>query len=489
MNIADIVHYLNQSKGYQIDSQYYVNIQLWEDWWRGYHKPFHQYEQIRPDGARVKRDLYSLRMAKKVCQDWQSILLNDKTRITVQDPQSMEFLAGTPDQECNGGVLGISGFWQGASALVEKAFYSGTGAILLKASGMTVADDGRVTPDGDAKIWFDYLSADHIIPLTVKRGAITEAAFVSDVVEKGRPYIYLESHTLEADGTYCVTNEYFDVRDGSIAPAPLPAGISPVWHTGSPYPLFALIYPNTVNHFPHSNGLGVSVFADAIDVLKGVDLAYNNLNRDFYLGGKKVFYNKELVQSTQEGAVITPDDVAQQLFMCTGGDSAALDAAEMMHEFNPSLRVAENKEGIQAQLDYLSFKCGLGTKHYQFNAGSIVTATQYMGDKQELVQNASKHYIVIEAALKAISRAVLWAGKVICGQNVDPESPVTVTFDDGYFIDDEAERARDLQEVSAGILQKYEYRMKWKGESEEEAKRVLSQHMSDDGYMGFGGDL
>ena len=58
-------------------------------------------------------------------------------------------------------------------------------------------------------------------------------------------------------------------------------------------------------------------------------------------------------------------------------------------------------------LDYLSFKCGLGTKHYQFNAGSIVTATQYTGDKQELIQNAAKHYIPVEAALKAVVKDAL----------------------------------------------------------------------------------
>lgn len=135
------------------------------------------------------------------------------------------------------------------------------------------------------------------------------------------------------------------------------------------------------------------------------------------------------------------------------------DVKSLVYEFNPSLRVSENKDGVQAMLDYLSFKCGLGTKHYQFNAGSIVTATQYMGDKQELVQNAAKHYITVEAAIKAVVRAALWIGKDVIGLPVDPETDVTVQFEDSYVIDKESERLRDQQEVRDGLLQKWEYRV------------------------------
>ena len=44
-------------------------------------------------------------------------------------------------------------------------------------------------------------------------------------------------------------------------------------------------------------GLGCSVYAHAIDSLKGVDLAFNNFCRDFKLGGKKVFYNRDLTKT------------------------------------------------------------------------------------------------------------------------------------------------------------------------------------------------
>ena len=74
----------------------------------------------------------------------------------------------------------------------------------------------------------------------------------------------------------------------------------------------------------------------------------------------------------------------------------------------------ENIAGIQAALDYLSLRVGFGTKHYQFNSSSIVTATQYNGDKQDLVQNAAKHSIAVGQHVQALVRALLWAGNTRC---------------------------------------------------------------------------
>ena len=39
-----------------------------------------------------------------------------------------------------------------------------------------------------------------------------------------------------------------------------------------------------------------------------------------------------------------------------------------------------------------------------------------------------------------------------------------------------------------GIMLKYEYRMKWYGETEEEAKAVLAAASSDENDLMFGGD-
>lgn len=468
------MEFIKNSLGFEVSSSYYSNISEWADWWRGFHKPFHRFFELEGE-KKVQRDMYTLKMAKKISEDWATILLNEKTTITVDDEQSSVFLMGD-ENEANGGVFGATNFWSRANALVEKAFYSGTGAIVLHCSNMAISDSNAIVSDDGAQIELCFISAQNIIPLSVANEEIIDVGFVSEYTKAGTEYSYLETHTRDK-GKYTVRNFVFKNDNGSLTPAELPEGVLPeiTYNTGNP--LFAIIRPNIVNQISSGSGMGVSVFANAIDNLKGVDLAFNNFCRDLKLGGKKVFINQQLTHTTPDGATIAPDDVAQQLFSVVGDD--IIDGKKYIQEYNPSLRTDENTKAIQAQLDYLSFKCGLGTHHYRFDGGTIVTATQYTGDKQDLVQNASRHYIVIERALVSICRAILWAGREICRQTVNPDAKISVNFDDSYIIDKETERQRDLQEIRDGIRQPWEYRVKWFGEDEDTAKQMIPKSEAD----------
>lgn len=496
MNISTVIEYLNKKYGYDLSDSFYAYVIEWRDWWKGYFKPFHYYQERGYDGTLIKRKLYTLKMAKKVCEDWASILLNEKTEIVISDKNSSVFVLGKEKDEDDGGILGDNDFWVKANELIEKTFYSGTGAFVLRLDNMKLSGN-KILKDADTKLRIEYLPALNIIPMTINHGKIIDVAFVSEVLQKGEKFIYIETHTLEAgnnaenakfgtENTYVIRNKYFKEEQGSLIEAALPEGILEEFNTGSDIPLFAIIKPNIVNNIDENNGLGISVFANAIDNLEGVDLAFNNFNRDFKLGGKKVFLNEQLTQTDENGITLTPDDVAQQLFVGVGDEIIDENGKNnMIHEFNPALRVAENKDGIQGQLDYLSFKCGLGTKHYQFNAGSVVTATQYMGDKQELVQNASKHYIVVRDALKSLIKSILWIGQDVIGVNVKIDSQISVKFDDSYIIDKESERLRDQQEVRDGLMQKWEYRVKHYGEDETTAKKMVGMKQTDDELMNF----
>jgi A118 family predicted phage portal protein len=232
------------------------------------------------------------------------------------------------------------------------------------------------------------------------------------------------------------------------------------------------------------------VFSEAIDNLKGVDIAYNNFNRDLWLGAKKVFYNRELTKTigTDEKGnpiYLAPDDMLQQLFVSVGDEYT--EDKKLVHEFNPDLRVTDNKDAVQAQLDYLSFKCGMGARHYRFDgaASGPITATQYTGEKQELKQNAAKHGIVIEQALQSIVRAILWAGQSILGQPVDPETAIQVEFSDGYIVSDDEKKAEDRQDILNGVMQRWEYRVKWYGEDEAAAKSAIQSMMPTFGASTF----
>lgn len=467
--INKVIAWLNKEYGYNISSKYYSNIEIWENWWKGFNQEFHTFYECAFDGSLIKRKLYTMKMAKKICEDWASLLLNEKTLIKCGDEKSNMFLQGENQTQ---GVLGDNHFWSNGNSLVEKAFYSGTGAFITRLENMTVIGE-TIKKSKDTKIKLEYVKANQIIPLTIRYGEIIECAFISQILEKGKKYIYVETHTID-NNKYKITNTYLEDKEGELIKVKLPEGIVENLTIDSNIPLFSIIKPNIVNNIDESTALGISVYANAIDNLKGVDLAYNNFNKDFKLGGKKVFINQDITKTDEYGETITPDDLAQQLFTIVG-DSNILDKEKLIQEHNPDLRVGDNKDGIQAQLDYLSFKCGFGSKHYQFNNGAIVTATQYSGDKQDLMQNISKHCINIEKALIGIVKAILYLGNKAIDNSIKYDTEINIVFDDSYIIDKEAERQRDLQEIREGLKAKWEYRKKWYDETEEEARKKIKE--------------
>jgi A118 family predicted phage portal protein len=250
------------------------------------------------------------------------------------------------------------------------------------------------------------------------------------------------------------------------------------FNTGAPVPWFALISPAECKNISGGAGLGMAVFSEAIDAARMVDLAFDNYSRDLYLGQKKVFYNKRLTQSFigEDGKerTITPDELRQQQFFMLPGEDDP-DAAAQWHEYNPDLRVDDNSQAVQDALDYFSFKCGLGTHHYQFQAGNITTATQYTGDRQDMVQHANRHQINIESALIQIFRALLWAGKTIIGAKVNPDADIRISFDDSYVIDTESRLGNMKDDAVHGFIPRYKYLMERYGYDEETAKKMVAE--------------
>ena len=149
-------------------------------------------------------------------------------------------------------------------------------------------------------------------------------------------------------------------------------------------------------------------------------------------------------------------------------------------EYNPELRVEEDKEGIQFALNMLSFKVGLGTKYYEFNGSSVVTATQYVGDRQDLIVNANKHRKKVDEFVSGICKAILLLGRILFKEAVTEECLVKVTDKDGFMVDTETSKQEFRQDIAQGIRQAWEYRVKFFGEDEETAKAMVKDEEIED---------
>ena len=435
-------------------------IREWNNWYCGNDDDFHTVE-VNNGMTVVKRPMFKLKMAKKVAEDWADLLFNEKTLIAVNDKNALEFLNG---EDGHRGVFGENKFRSETNKLIEKAFALGTGAITVNISNAELDEFGRLKKSPRAKISLGYTGAENIFPISHKNGKVEDIAFAGCISINGEEFVYVQVHTLESDG-YVIRSKLFDSCNEEVA---LPKNITPILRTGSKRPWFAIIKPNTANNLYPNSPMGLSIFASAMDILKGIDLCYDSLNMEFYLGTKMVFLRKDMLEQDSYGNYFAPQDSNRQLFMYVGDKN--IDGDMVPKEFNPELRVEAHTEALQAQLKYFASKCGLGERTYSFDKGSTITATQVISENSSMFRSLKKHEMLLEEELVSLIRTLISIGREVIGLDIANEPSISVIFDDSIIEDKNSSRKADLELVKEGIISPWEFRMKHFGEDETTAK-------------------
>lgn len=468
MDYGSIIKFVtNRFSSCYTNSNYYTNIGEWLEWYRGNVKSFHSVK-VSNGLTTPTREIYALKMAKRVCEDWASSMLNEDVNIVVNsnNKKSSIFVQGSKG---NSGVLGSNNFDVLLSQAIEQMFALGTSALIIDLDNIAVDEQGNVVDGSKATIKLKSVNATRIIPISWSNGVVTEASFVSELVHSGKTYYVVSSHIKEDDG-YVIYN---DLIDTSYKTASLNINLLPVLRTKSLKPLFYIMKTNIVNNIDLDSPMGLSIYANAIDTLKGCDVAYDCCLREVITGQRIVMMNKCLLTTDDSGRPIAPQDV-KQTYMQFFGDDAQSDVSEFIKEFHPTLNTDALDKELQNQLNMLSSKVGLGSNYYRFDSSSgVVTATEYVGERNDFMRNAVKISKSIKIVLKDLVLGILFVGKNILGANVDDNAKIDITLSDGVVEDDTKEREQDRQDVSDGIMTKAEYRAKWYGETIEEAKAVI----------------
>ncbi len=436
-----ITQYLN-ARGYACpDENWYSMVELWRKWYTGLVPSFHHYRQY--NGKRkVRRTRKTLGMAKTIPEDWANLALNEKVDIVISKAAIHKQIHQ---------VLEANNFRVRANQLLELTFALGTGAF--------------VEYEGGGKISIDYIRAGMIYPLAWDNGEILDCAFASERVEGKEKRIYLNIHRRSDQGQYVIENHLFKRQGDMLTEIDLPRGVEKEVYTGSAVPLFQILRPNIVNNIDLESPMGISVYANAIDQLEGVDLVYDSYQNEFRLGKKRITVPINMARMVmEETGSVTPvfDDNDTEFYAIPtidGGDNKIV-------EHNMELRYEAHEAAVKSGLALLSYKCGMGDDRYSFDHGQVKTAKEVISDKSDLFQNLKKHELLLERALVGLVRAVA----SLLGVTASFE--VVVNFDDSIIEDADSTRQRDLQEVRDGIMKKWEFRVKWYGEDAETAKAM-----------------
>ena len=398
-------------------------IELWKSWYEGKVESFHQYRQY--NGKRVlRRTRKSLSMAKRVCEDWADLLLNEKLDIVLSSDKAQKAIEK---------VFYENNFKVSANRLVELAFALGTGAFVE-----------HKTKDG---VLIDYVKADMIYPLSFSNGQIRECAFASRMMIYGEMHTYLNIHVLDA-GEYVVLNKLICERTKKSVP--LPDGVSEKFYTKSDIPLFQIISPNIANNIALDSPLGISVFANAIDVLEGIDLVYDSYQNEYRLGKKRIVVPLSMakIEMEQQGEILPVfDDNDTEFYAFSGADPDSF----QINEINMEIRSDAHEVGLQRNIDLLSDLCGFGSGKYNYQTGRVKTATQIVSEQSDLFRNLKKHELLLEQVIKNLVYAVL----LLLGEDTDVE--IYVNFDDSIIEDTETISQRALAEKQSDIIDAAEY--------------------------------
>lgn len=454
-----------------IPEAFYGKVAEWKSWYQGNVKGFHSY-RVRNGESVVKCKRYSLGMGKKLCEDWANLLMNEKVQITLEGQREQEFV----DR-----ILTENNFTVRANEMQEMKSALGTVAYIPRVIGQEVSESGEIVPGNAAGIAIDYVTIENIYPLAWSNGYISECAFSSVVTRGGKDYAYLQIHKKGADGLYVIENRIYRYDNELLSDEQLGnvqgfERIPPVVHTGSDRRQFVIDRPNIANNYNYLLPTGISVYANAIDVMQGVDIAYDSYVNEFVLGKKRIMVKPSASKYLDGEPVFDPSDVVFYVLPEDVSDSAVITPIDM------ALRTAEHNTGIQDQLNILSSKCGFGETYYRFDGGSVATATQVISENSTLFRTIKKHEIILEQVLDELCRVILRLGNAAMGLGLDENVEISIDFDDSIIEDDTTNFSRDMQMLSAGIMNDWEFRMRWMNEDEETAKTALpkAEDMTDE---------
>lgn len=458
----DIFEQLRSMGYHTMPEGFYSYIDMWKNWYDGEVKKFHTYRVFNGQ-KKVLCKRFTCGMAKKVCEDWANLLMNEKVHITLEGNAEQTFF----DAVCqdNNFLVKINEAQELKSAL-------GTVAYVPRVENVSVDADTGAVVSGNANIKIDFVTAQHIFPLSWQNGQIKECAFGTDKVDGKNVYLYLQIHRINEKGNYDIENHLFSNSKGNLQEVNLSSvrdfeNVPPVVHTNSGMRQFVIDRLNIANNYDVSLPMGIAVYANAIDQLKGVDIAYDSYVNEFVLGKKRIMVKPEATKDFDGEPLFDTDDLA---YYVLPEDSSG---ESFIKEIDMNLRTAEHNSGIQDMLNMLSAKCGFGENHYRFNQGSISTATQIVSENSTMFRTIKKHELILESVLMELCRIILRLGNTYLGLNLNDDVEISIDFDDSIIEDKDTDFNRDARMVQMGIMNDYEFRAKWMNEDADTARAAL----------------
>ena len=454
--LQDKYHYNPEARD---DLQTYID--QWKSWYQGNVKSFHNYF-VYNGNRKIKQKRFTLNMAKEISEDWADILWSEKCEISLKNEESQKQFDELIDN---------LDLYTTITQLIEKSGALGTEMAVVSAYDIIKNEDGMTLDVSNAKTRVNIVDIDWIFPLSWDNTGITECAFGSVQYIKGQKYIVLSVHKInENTGNYVIYNHLFSETNGNLTEVLGQEGTENEFDTKSNVKWFATFKPLLTNNLFENNPFGIPHYANAIDVIKAVDIDFDAFKNEVKDGVRRTFVRAEMLNYDNGEQKLTFNPNETNIYVLPKG--ATKD--DLIQSDTDNLRVNEQIEALNTSLNILGNKVGFGENHYHFDGTNLSTATAVISSNSKMARRMKKLQIGYESAIYDLVKAICYVSSTFGVYNLNTDDMV-IQFDDSIIEDVESESIRALREYNAGLISAVEYRVRIFGESDEIAKQKMSE--------------
>lgn len=449
---------------------YNYGIFPWKYVYRGMYRPWHIIKAPTIANPNAMRQLNYLNMAKALCSELAGMVWTDQCEVNLTANG-----AGENDKlhDFVNKVLAENNFNVKMLEAIEQAAALGGEALKVWYEVKHDAEGNEIPNSGKIKI--GYCMADQFVPTAWDNAEVTEGVFVQRIAKNGYYYTRLEWHTWEGL-SYVISNELYkaEIRQNGQETQdilgfryPLSA-LYPYMAERTELPtfehsLFSYFRTPTANNLDDNSPLGVSMYANAMDTLHAIDIAYDSFVREFRLGKKRIIVPARMIKQVTDpatGKMVRYFDATDETYEALSTDDP--DSLKIQDN-SVELRVEEHVAGINAFLNILCLQIGLSAGTFSFDAkGGLRTATEVVSENSKSYKTVKNFQNMIKPAIVRLVENIVAIASlydieyegVKVSELAKAGYEVSVMMDDGITQDRQTNIHEGLELVNAKLISK-----------------------------------
>lgn len=237
-------------------------------------------------------------------------------------------------------------------------------------------------------------------------------------------------------------------------------------------PMFGVFRTPQANNVDLGTALGLPIYADAIEEMKDLDVAYSRNAGEIFDSEKIILADDRLMYDS--GKNLKTRGVADVKLPHYVKNVFGSSPEEFYQEINPQLNTDTRLSGINALLSQIGYKCGFSNGYFVFNeATGIQTATGVEAEQQRTVQLVKD----VRDKLEACLNGAIYAMSVYADlYNLAPVGNYEVVYDFGDILySHEADKQQWYAYAVQNRIPFWYYLVKFEGFTEEEARALVEE--------------